>query len=84
MTDTATETLSDVAKRTSETSAKAAAMRVAANAAKPQRSVANSPACKPTKAAVKELPAPMRFPRPRATAPCRPGLTALILHVAGP
>jgi len=45
------------AKKSAKVAKKAAAKRVAAKAAKPQRSVAESSARKPTKAAAKELPA---------------------------
>jgi hypothetical protein len=53
-------------KKSAKVAKKAAAKRVAAKAAKPQRSVAKSSARKPTKAAAKELPA--RHPVPKVTA----------------
>jgi hypothetical protein len=87
MNETSTETLSVVAKRPSKKSAKVAkktaARRVAAEAAKPQRSVAKSSARKSTNGAAKELPAHHAVPKASATKRKGPAVAAKPTLLAG-
>jgi hypothetical protein len=69
-------------KKSSKVAKKAAAKRVAAKAAKPQRSVAKSSARKPT-AAAKELPAHYAVPKATATKGKDPAVAAKPTLLAG-
>jgi len=70
-------------KKSSKVAKKAAAKRVAAKAAKPQRSVAKSSARKPTNAAEKELPAHYAVPKATATKGKVPAAAAKPTLLAG-